>query len=152
MQTQTKNTTKLNFDFSVFRGYSQQLFDVLNDTEFAQLNEKLKGSTVRIFEKKLQVLMQDIEHIVELDLDEVEDGQLETIVERIGYMQDFVYEEAFDKSIESFVDLYIISDVEDQVKGFRVLQMHLQQLVKVLRSELAAMNYSEFIGRLNSKL
>ena len=150
--TKTKTLQYIQTDFSRLEGYQSQLHSILLDSEFAIISKDLQGSVVRIFSKKIEVLLSDITHIVSTPVASLDDQQLDQIVERLGFAQQFIYEEKFFKSIETYVDLYVMSDSEEEIKAYRNLEVFFQELISDITQYLESIDYASYIGRLNAVL
>lgn len=152
MQTQTKNKTKINFDFSVMKGLERQVFEVINDCEFAALDIKLASSSVTILEKKLEVLIQDIEYMTSQDVGELMEHKKDEAIERLTHLQYYVFQEGFAKSIDGFIDMYVMSDMEEEIHAFRKLEVYFGALILELQRKLESIGYTDFVTKINSYL
>lgn len=142
----------LDFDFRRFAPYTTQVATVLNDSRFATIPEELFPNSGQIFEQKLFVLLQDIQLITELDLAEQDSLQIESIIDRISFAQVYFFEEGFQKSIETYIDLYRLSDVEEEVEAYVQLLALFDELLEKVHALLEELRYPHLITTLNTLL
>ena len=142
----------LDFDFARFDPLSTQLGAVLTDSRFAVIPEELVSQSPRIFEQKIFVLLQDIVAITEVDLTTQDPLQIESIVDRIAFAQAYFFEEAFQKSVATYIDLYRLSDVDEEVEAYTALETLFDELIRAVHTTLKSVRYTELITRLNAIL
>lgn len=152
MYTQTQTKTILDINFNHLNPYKTQLNAVLKDSEFAQIPKELQDSVVRIFEQKINVLIKDVEMIVEEGVENLDEEKISKILDRLSFAQKYFFEDGFQKSIETYIDMYLISDAEDEIYAYRKLEMFFAQLIRQIRMYLEEINYAQYIGKLNSLL
>jgi hypothetical protein len=145
MQNQTQ--TKLKIDTELLIPYTDQLAAVLVDSKFARIPHNLYSNSVEIFEKKLTLLLSEVENITQINLKTID--SLDEVISRIEFAQKYFYEDAFAKSIESFLDMYLISDLDEELRAYRVLEQYFLNLDYRIKSYLIEINYPQFIGNLN---
>jgi hypothetical protein len=151
MTTHTETLTKLCFDFQKFQQYKPQLSAVLTDSQFANIGEPLQSSVIRIFEKKIEVILEDINSIQETDLDLVEQD-IDTIIDRLSFAQKYFFENEFEKSIETYIDLYLMSDLDEEIFAYRRIQLIFDELLQAIHTYLQEIEYSKLISNLNTFL
>ena len=143
---------RLEFEFSRLTPYAPQVATILADSRFATIPEELTSQSVQILEQKLIVLLQDIQAITEVDLASQDALQIESIVDRITFAQQYFFEEAFQKSIATYIDLYRLSDVDEEVEAYVKLEGLFDELIRSIHTTLQQFNYTELITTLNTIL
>ena len=142
----------LEFEFSRLTPYAAQVATIMADSRFATVPEELTSQAVQILEQKLIVLLQDIQAITEVDLQAQDPLQIESIVDRISFAQQYFFEEAFQKSIATYIDLYRLSDVDEEVEAYVKLEGLFDELIRSVHTTLKRFHYTELIATLNTFL
>jgi hypothetical protein len=152
MLTHTQINTQTILNTSQIESFPEQLAAILIDSKFVAIPTQLYTKSLNIFERKMDVLLTEITQLVEMGVDNLDDEHMDEILDRIEFAQKYFFEEAFDKSVESFLDMYLISDLDDELRAYRHLEVYFHTLSTQIQHYLHSINYPQFIGQLNAKL